>query len=453
MGRLFGTDGVRGVANRELTPELAFQLGRAAGASLLRRRGGSPGRPRVLVGRDTRASGPMLEAALVAGFNSAGVDCLSAGVVPTPGVAYLVRSKNFDAGAVISASHNPVADNGIKFFSSSGYKFSDEEESEIERLVTELQQGRDALPRPTGGEVGSSGAAPSLAGEYAEYLKGRFDLDLSGMRIVLDCANGAASALAPDLFRSLGAEVIALHVEPNGVNINVECGSTHPRVLQEAVVKAKADAGFTFDGDADRVLAVDGEGGLLDGDHILVALALDSARRGALPRGRIAVTAYSNMGLRVALAGEGIGVVETPAGDRFVLEAMRREGLGLGGEQSGHVILLEHQTTGDGMLTALALLDVARRSGQTLSALRALMRPFPQVLENVRVQRKEAWKENARVLEAIARGEQALGERGRLFVRASGTEPLVRIMGEGENEEQVRRVVAAVAEVVRAELG
>ncbi len=453
MGRLFGTDGVRGVANRELTPELAFQLGRAAGALLLRRRDGSPGRPKVLVGRDTRASGPMLEAALVSGFNSAGVDCFSAGVVPTPGVAYLVRSRGFEAGAVISASHNPVVDNGIKFFASSGYKFSDEEENEIERLVDELRQGRDALPRPTGGEVGTSSPALSLAGEYAAYLKGRFGLDLSGMRIVLDCANGAASALAPELFRSLGAEVIALHTEPDGVNINVECGSTHPRVLQEAVVREKADAGFTFDGDADRVLAVDGEGGLLDGDHILVALAVEKARRGALPQGRIAVTAYSNMGLRVALASEGIGVVETPAGDRFVLEAMRREGLSLGGEQSGHVILLEHQTTGDGMLTALALLDAARRSGAPLSALRALMRPFPQVLENVRVQRKEAWKENARVLEAIARGEEALGERGRLFVRASGTEPLVRIMGEGENEEQVRRVVAAVAEVIRAELG
>lgn len=453
MGKLFGTDGVRGVANRQLTPELAFQLGRAVGASLLSRGGGSPKRPKVLVGRDTRASGPMLEGALTAGFNSVGVDCLCAGVVPTPGVAYLVRSGNFDAGAVISASHNPVVDNGIKFFSSSGYKFADEEEGEVERLVFELQQGCDTLPRPTGGEVGSSGPAPSLAREYMAYLQSRFDLDLSGMRIVLDCANGAASALAPELFRALGAEVVALHAQPDGVNINVGCGSTHPRVLQEAVVREKADAGFTFDGDADRVLAVDGEGGLLDGDHILVALALDAARRGALPGGRIAVTAYSNMGLRVALAEKGIGVVETPAGDRFVLEAMRREGLGLGGEQSGHVIVLEHQTTGDGMLTALALLAAARRGGVSITALRALMRPFPQILENVPVQRKEAWNENARVREAIAQGQEALGGKGRLFVRASGTEPLVRIMGEGENEEQVRRVVAAVAEVVRAELG
>lgn len=453
MGSLFGTDGVRGVANQELTPELAFYLGRAAGASLLK---GSPDageRPRLIVGRDTRASGPMLEAALTAGANSVGVDCFSVGVVPTPGVAYLVRSGRFDAGAMISASHNPVADNGIKFFAASGYKLSDDEEAEIERLVTELRSGRDTLPRPTGGAVGGGEAAPSLAQEYAAHLKGCFDLDLSGMKIVLDCGNGAASALAPALFRGLGAEVIALHAEPNGVNINVECGSTHPHVLQEAVVREKADAGLTFDGDADRVLAVDEGGGLLDGDHILAALAIDRARRGALPNEQIAVTTYSNMGLRAALEREGIGVVETPAGDRYVLEAMRREGLTLGGEQSGHVILLAHATTGDGILTGLALLDTARRQGVPLSALRSLMRPFPQILENVRVRRKEAWKENPRVLEAIARGKEALGEKGRLFVRASGTEPLIRIMGEGESDAKVRRVVDAVAGVVRAELG
>lgn len=453
MGTLFGTDGVRGVANQELTPELAFYLGRAAGASLLARRPAGSGRAKVVIGRDTRASGPMLEAALTAGFNSAGVDCFSAGVVPTPGVAYLVRSAGFDAGAVISASHNPVADNGIKLFAASGYKLSDDEEEVIERLVADLREGRDALPRPTGGDVGRNEALPALAGRYEAYLKDRFNLDLSGMRIVLDCANGAAFALAPALFRSLGAEVIALHTEPNGENINVECGSTHPRVLQEAVVRAKADAGLTFDGDADRVLAVDEEGALLDGDHILAALAIELARRGRLAHGKIAVTTYSNMGLRIALEREGIGVIETAAGDRYVLEAMRRDGLALGGEQSGHIILMEHATTGDGLLTALALLETAKRRGVPLSVLRALMRPFPQVLENVRVRRKEAWNQSARVLEAISRGQEVLGRRGRLFVRASGTEPMIRVMGEGENEEQVRQVVASIVEVVKAELG
>src|SRR5690606_38013108 len=300
---------------------------------------------RLLIGRDTRASGPMLEAALAAGANSAGVDCDLAGVLPTPGVAYLTRAKGYDGGVVISASHNPVEDNGIKFFSAGGFKLSDDEEAAIERAVHEILKGNDDLARPTGAGVGTQRQAGDAAEEYIAFLTGQFPLDLSGLRIAVDCGNGAASRIAPEVLRRLGAEVTVYHAEPNGVNINVGCGSTHPAVICQAVKETGADLGFTYDGDADRMLAVDERGQLVDGDHILAILASDMMERGVLRNRKIAATPYSNLGLRLALEAIGASVVETAAGDRHVLEAMRKLDLVLGGEQSGHIILLERNTT------------------------------------------------------------------------------------------------------------
>lgn len=454
MQRLFGTDGVRGVANIDLTPELSFALGRAAGAVLASRNPiNDGGRPRLLIGRDTRASGPMLEAALAAGANSVGVDCDLGGVLPTPAVAFLARAKGYDAAVVISASHNPVEDNGIKFFSSGGFKLSDDEEAEIEKAVEAVRGGDDRLPRPTGAQVGSQREATRLAGEYVDFLCRAFPLDLSGVTIAVDCANGAASKIAPAVLKRLGADVVVLNAEPNGANINVECGSTHPHVIAEAVESGKATIGFAFDGDADRLQAVDEGGRVIDGDHILAILASDMMERGTLKNAKIAATTYSNLGLKIALEALGASVVETPAGDRYVLEAMRREDLVLGGEQSGHIILLEHNTTGDGLLTGLALLDVLVRSGKSLRELAQVMKALPQVLENVRVSDKTAINGNEAIRRAIAQAQAALGTNGRIFVRASGTEPVIRVMGEGQDERVVRQVVTQVVEAIQAELG
>lgn len=451
MAGLFGTDGVRGVANAELTPELSTALGRAAGEFLTSKK--ASGRPRLLVGCDTRRSSPMLQAALVAGANSVGIDSVLAGVLPTPGVAYLTRTGAFDAGVMISASHNPVEDNGIKFFSQDGYKLTDDEERSIEHQVRRLLDGVDELPRPVGADVGSQQEAPDLAEGYAEFLVQRFPIDLSGCKLVIDCGHGAASFVAPRLFRRLGAEVVALNTEPDGLNINVNCGSTHPEVVQNAVVTHKADAGLTFDGDADRVLGVDESGALVDGDHMLAALGIAKLKKEALPGRALAATQYSNGGLRVALEAHGGRVVQTAAGDRYVLEAMRNEGLVLGGEQSGHVILLEHNTTGDGLLTGLALLSAARDEGVPLSSLRSLMSPLPQILLNVRVREKSGWEASEQIAAAVRNGEEGLGEHGRIFVRASGTEPVIRVMGEGSDSDVVKRVVESVAEVIKRELG
>lgn len=449
--RLFGTDGVRGVANADLTPELSFALGRAAGAVLVQRTGKE--RPRLLIGRDTRASGPMLEAALAAGANSAGVDCDLAGVLPTPGVAYLTRAKGYDGGVVISASHNPVEDNGIKFFSAGGFKLSDDEEAAIERAVHEILKGNDDLARPTGAGVGTQRQAGDAAEEYIAFLTGQFPLDLSGLRIAVDCGNGAASRIAPEVLRRLGAEVTVYHAEPNGVNINVGCGSTHPAVICQAVKETGADLGFTYDGDADRMLAVDERGQLVDGDHILAILASDMMERGVLRNRKIAATPYSNLGLRLALEAIGASVVETAAGDRHVLEAMRKLDLVLGGEQSGHIILLERNTTGDGLLAGLALLDVLKRRRVPLSTLAGVMKRYPQILEAVRVADKEAFRGNQAIQEEVRAAEAAIGGRGRIFVRPSGTEPVIRVMAEGEDEAAVRAAVQRVVDVIRRELG
>lgn len=453
MGRLFGTDGVRGVANRELTPELAFRLGRAGAAVLARHTLKAKGvRPRVLIGRDTRLSGTMLEGALQAGLASVGADAVLAGVLPTPGVAYLVRRLGMDAGVMVSASHNPVADNGIKFFRSDGYKLPDELEDEIEGLLGG-ESGDDELPRPVGDGVGRAVLEPRADEAYLTYLAETVPGSLAGLKVVVDCAFGAAYRVAPAVFVRLGAEVVALNAEPDGSRINVRCGSTHPEGLRRAVGERRADLGVAFDGDADRVIAVDERGELVDGDHLLAIAGLERLKAGTLPENRIAATVYSNLGLVEAFRRAGGDVTITKAGDRYVLEAMREEGLILGGEQSGHIIFLEHNTTGDGVLTALQLAAILKRTGQRLSQAAAVMRTFPQLLLNVKVTDKERLKESDRVKDALSAAEGLLGEDGRIFVRPSGTEPLVRVLGEGPEQEVVRQAVEMVAAAVAEDLG
>lgn len=447
MGALFGTDGVRGVANRELTAELAFRLGRA-GAYVLNRHGT---RPRIIIGKDTRISGDMLEAALMAGILSVGGDCVRAGVIPTPGLAYLVRTMGCCAGAMISASHNPVPDNGIKFFAGDGFKLPDAAEEEIESLVLDE---RFPFPRPVGGEIGRMAVDGDCAERYLVFLEEQAGaLNLTGLKLVIDCANGAASHIAPRLFAELGAEVRTIYGEPDGININDGCGSTNTGPLQRAVPDLEADLGLAFDGDADRLIAVDERGSVVDGDQAIVICGLSRKRQGALPGDRVVVSVMSNLGLREAFRNCGIEVLETRVGDRYILEEMRKSQAVLGGEQSGHIIFLDRTTTGDGLLTALELLKVVREAGQPLSGLASQMTRFPQVLVNVPVQNKQALNGHPVIAEAVRGAEQRLAGRGRILVRPSGTEPLVRVMGEGPREDELLEVVSALSEVVRAQLG
>ncbi|HAA90084.1 MAG: Phosphoglucosamine mutase [Thermoanaerobacterales bacterium 50_218] len=446
MGVLFGTDGVRGIANDQLTPELAFRLGKA-GAYLLGRSGE---RCRIVIGRDTRISGDMLEAALIAGICSVGGDCLKAGVIPTPGLSYLTRAFGCSAGIMVSASHNPVADNGIKFFGSDGFKLPEEAEEKIEELV--LNDSFN-FPKPVGAEVGRVYEALEGLDSYLEFLKERVRVDLRGLRLVVDCANGAASRIAPLLFSELGAEITVIHGEPDGLNINKECGSTQPQSLQKAVVELGADLGLAFDGDADRLIAVDEKGNIVDGDQIIVICGIARKRAGLLPGNRVVVTVMSNLGLKEALQQEGIEVRETKVGDRYILEEMLRSGAVLGGEQSGHIIFLDQTTTGDGLLTALELLKVFREAQQPLSVLAAQMRRFPQVLVNVRVRDKKGFQDDPEVAEVVKCAAERLGERGRILVRPSGTEPVVRVMAEGPVEDQLKEVVAEIAAVIEKKWG
>ncbi len=455
MGEMFGTDGVRGVANQDLTPELAFQLGRAGAHALAHQRGGGSTKAKVVIGRDTRVSGQMLEAAMVAGLTSAGADVIRLGIVPTPAVAYLTRRLGADAGVMISASHNPVPDNGIKFFTSDGFKLPDEVEDEIESLVVAMADRSpksDGLPRPTGLAVGKVTDYAQATEDYVKKLMGTVQETLQGLRVVVDCANGAAFRAAPKVLTRLGAEVVAINTGSTGSDINVECGSTYPEVVQAAVREHRADVGIAHDGDADRVIAVDENGKIVNGDGIMAICALDMIDRGQLAKSTIAATVYSNLGLKAALEAEGGSVVVTKNGDRYVLEAMREHGLDLGGEQSGHIIFLRHNTTGDGILTAIQLLAVMSRTGQPLSALAEKMRPFPQVLQNVKVTDK-AWETKPAVQAALAEAEAKLGSSGRIFVRASGTEPLIRVMGEAPDSQVVDQAVALVVNAVRDELG
>lgn len=453
---LFGTDGVRGVANVELTPELAFRLGRA-GAAVLAGAGPGAERKHVIVGRDTRRSGSLLQSALAAGIASAGLDVQLVGVVPTPGVAYLTRSTKAAFGVMISASHNPPEDNGIKFFSGDGFKLEDDEEARIEELILNGKgfavDADDGLPRPSAGQVGEVVGAEHLVERYTAYLEQVAGVRLDGMRIVVDCANGAAVPVAPVVLRRLGAEVIALCDETDGLNINVGCGSTNPEALQKAVAEHGADVGIAHDGDADRVIMVDEQGRLVDGDVILAVCGLHLHRRGRLAGGAVAATVYSNLGLKLALEQGGARMVETPPGDRYVLQAMRSHGLVLGGEQSGHIIFLEYNTTGDGVLSALQVLRVMREEGKPLSELARRLTPVPQLLVNVPVRDKSLFSANGAIGAAIDAARAELGDSGRLFVRPSGTEPLIRVMGESTDEAKLREVVHRVADLIKAELG
>ncbi|ABB14038.1 phosphoglucosamine mutase [Carboxydothermus hydrogenoformans] len=440
MGKLFGTDGVRGVANRDLTPELAYKLGRAA-AYVLKKKYNGQG---IVVGKDTRISGDMLETALAAGILSVGLNVLRVGVMPTPAIAYLTRELKATAGAVISASHNPMEDNGIKFFSGSGFKLPDEVEEEIEKYVL----GEKEIPiRPIGAEIGRVREISDAVLLYKSFAKNTVELPFSGLRVVVDCANGAASYVAPKIYEELGAEVIPIFNTPDGTNINANCGSTHPEALMRAVVEEGAHLGLAHDGDADRVLAVDEKGNLVDGDQIMVIIGKYLKKKGLLKNNRIVVTVMSNLGLKKAFAREGIEVLETKVGDRYVLEEMLKNGAIIGGEQSGHIILLDHNTTGDGIITALQLMQVIVAEGKKLSELAQEMPKFPQVLKNVRVLDKEKIMASEELAKAIARGEKKLGE-GRILVRPSGTEPLIRVMAEGADAKLTEEVVDEIIAVI-----
>ncbi len=446
MGKYFGTDGVRGVANTELTPELAFKIGRCGGYVLTKQ---AAHKPKVVIGMDTRISGEMLEASLVAGLLSIGADVVRLGVLSTPGVAYLTRKLNADAGVMISASHNPVEDNGIKFFGGDGFKLSDDTELEIEALMDAVH---DELPRPTAGGLGRVSEQPDAKFAYTDFLKQTIRHSFKGLRIVMDCANGAAYELAPRLFRELGAEVIAIGAEPDGLNINKQCGSTHPEALQAEVVKHGAHLGLSFDGDADRLIAIDENGEEVDGDYLLCIIGTSMMRQGRLKRNTIVTTVMSNIGFFKAAEQIGIITARTAVGDRYVMEEMRKGGYNLGGEQSGHVIFLDYITTGDGMLSALQLVDTLVEERKPLSQLKTLMRKYPQVLVNVRVADKSKLKGNAAVEAAIRHVEEQLGDNGRVLVRPSGTESLVRVMAEGPDKAQVEDYVRTIAKVVEEQL-
>jgi len=449
MKKLFGTDGVRGVANvYPMTSEMAMQIGRAA--AYMFKNGNR--RHRIVIGKDTRLSGYMIENALVAGICSMGVDVLQVGPLPTPGIAYITSSMRADAGVVISASHNPFQDNGIKFFFKDGFKLPDEIELKIEKLI--FSEKIDSL-RPVATEVGKAYRIDDAVGRYVVFLKSTFpkDLDLSGMKIVLDCANGAGYKVAPAVLEELGAEVIPLGVKPNGTNINAGCGSLHPEVMSEAVKANRADLGIALDGDADRVIFVDEFGNSVDGDQIMAICATDMIRHKKLRKNTLVATVMSNMGLDIAMRKAGGKVIKTAVGDRYVVEEMVKGGYNLGGEQSGHMIFLDHNTTGDGMLSALQLLAIIRRSGRSLSELAEVMIPLPQVLVNVRVAEKKDVMEIPAVAGLIRGLEEKLGQDGRILIRYSGTEPLLRIMLEGQDKYQITGWAKDIAEAVEKSMG
>jgi phosphoglucosamine mutase len=445
VGRLFGTDGVRGVANADLTPELALRLATAAAIELT---GGerSGGRPVAVVGRDPRASGELLEAAVTAGLASAGMDVRRLGVLPTPAVAYLTIALGADVGVVISASHNPMPDNGIKFFDNAGYKLADPVEDAVE---ARLAASGPAPGRPTGAGVGRISDEPAAVDRYVGHLMDTLPCRLDGLTVVVDCANGAASLVAPAALRAAGATVHAIAAEPDGYNINEGCGSTHPEPLADAVRGIGADVGIAHDGDADRCIAVDAEGREVDGDAILAICAVDRHQRGVLAGNAVATTVMTNLGFHRAMRDAGIEVVQTPVGDRYVLAALQEHRLVLGGEQSGHLVFLEYATTGDGILTALQLLGRMAGTGQPLAKLAAVMTRMPQALVNRRVADREAAMGSERLADAVREAEAALGGDGRVLVRPSGTEPVVRVMVEAPTAQTAQDWAARIAATLR----
>lgn len=445
MNRLFGTDGVRGVANTELSPLLALQLGTAAAHVIVESRQNA----RILIGRDPRISGDVLESAMVAGVCSQGLDAVLVGVISTPGVAYLTMSTGASAGVVISASHNPVEDNGIKFFGPDGYKLDDAVEAAIEANVPTFAE----LPRAVGAGVGRMFRRHETAWEYAEHVKSAASCRLEGMKVVMDCANGAASELAPQVLSDVGAEVESINCNPNGVNINKDCGSLYPSALKEKVVATGADVGLAFDGDADRVIFIDERGEIVDGDHVMAIYGLRQARMGDLPGNLVVGTVMSNIGLEIALAKENVKLARASVGDRYVSDEMRRSGAIVGGEKSGHVILSRHTTTGDGMITALQILSIMADTGRTLSELASEMEEFPQVLINVPVRDRNGWESVPEIMSAISSVEEELAGRGRVLVRPSGTERLIRIMAEGPDQDELDRLAGSIVDAVKSKLG
>ncbi|MFW8682575.1 phosphoglucosamine mutase [Streptococcus pyogenes] len=448
MGKYFGTDGVRGEANVELTPELAFQLGRFGGYVLSQH---ETERPKVFVARDTRISGEMLESALIAGLLSVGIEVYKLGVLATPGVSYLVRTEKASAGVMISASHNPALDNGIKFFGNDGFKLADDQELEIGAL---LDAPEDTLPRPSAEGLGTLVDYPEGLRKYEKFLV-TTGTDLSGMTVALDTANGAASVSARDVFLDLNAEIAVIGEKPNGLNINDGVGSTHPEQLQELVKETGADLGLAFDGDSDRLIAVDETGEIVDGDRIMFIIGKYLSEKGLLAHNTIVTTVMSNLGFHKALDKQGINKAITAVGDRYVVEEMRSSGYNLGGEQSGHVIIMDYNTTGDGQLTAIQLAKVMKETGKSLSELAAEVTIYPQKLVNIRVENsmKERAMEVPAIANIIAKMEDEMAGNGRILVRPSGTEPLLRVMAEAPTDAEVDYYVDTIADVVRTEIG
>lgn len=448
MGNLFGTDGVRGIANKELTVDLAYKLGQA-GAYVLTKE--NHHKATILIGRDTRLSGEMLTAAMVAGICSVGADTVSVGVVPTPAVSYLTREYGADAGVVISASHNPVEYNGIKFFNKDGYKLSDALEDEIEAL---LANDNKDIQLPIGTDIGRVVYRTECIYDYIRYAKRQIKTNLEGLKVVIDCANGASYVSAPEALRQLGAEVIIIHNEPDGTNINKKCGSTHMKDLQQYVKQVEAHIGLAFDGDADRCLAVDEKGNIVDGDQIMAICGLYMKEQGLLKKQTVVATVMSNLGFFLMGKEKGLNIKQTKVGDRYVLEKMLEEGYNLGGEQSGHIIFLDENTTGDGLLTALHLLEVMKVTGKSLSELASVMEVLPQVLVNAKVrnEKKDDYKTDEVIVNAITTLEKKFSGNGRVLIRPSGTEPLVRVMIEGKNQEELLEDATRLAKLMEARL-
>ena len=448
MGKLFGTDGVRGIANTELDGKLAYDLGRA-GAYVLTKE--TDHTPRILVGMDTRMSGDMLEAALTAGICSVGALAIHAGIVPTPAVAYLVRKYKLDAGIVISASHNPVEYNGIKFFNNEGYKLRDELEEMIEDIIL---GNSDVLPTPTGSAIGTKTVAEDALDDYIEFLSSTTSANFKGIKVAIDCANGASYKAAPIALLNLGANLCIIHNEPDGNNINLDCGSTHMESLKELVRTNGADIGFAFDGDADRCLAVDENGELIDGDKILAICGLYLKEKNRLPGNTVVGTVMSNMGLSVMAEKNGLKIEQAGVGDRYVIEKMLAGGYSLGGEQSGHIIFHDYNTTGDGVITAIQILTVLKERGCKASELAKIMDIYPQVLVNAKIKNeyKKTYMENDEVREAVQALEKKFEGEGRVLIRPSGTEPLVRVMIEGKDIVQMQKDAEALAEIIEKNL-
>lgn len=449
MGKLFGTDGIRGIANSELTGKLAYDVGRAGAYVLTKEK---KRQPKIIVARDTRISGSMLEAALVGGICSVGANVISVGVVPTPAISYLTKKLNADAGVMISASHNPLEYNGIKFFNREGYKLSDELEKEIENIILS-QSG--AGPLPTGEDVGTWESDHSLVDLYVDHVCSTIPGDLKDIKVLIDCANGAAFEVAPIALERLGADVEVIHHKPNGININKLCGSTHMEDLMSQVVGRGVSAGIAFDGDADRCLAVDENGDFIDGDQIIAICGLDMKQGGRLNKDTIVTTVMSNLGLNMMAAKEDIQIEQTRVGDRYVLEKMLKEGYNIGGEQSGHVIFLDHNTTGDGLITAIQLLYIMKKTGKPLSELAKVMDVMPQVLVNaiVKNEHKHDYIEDLEIKKEIKKLEARFGAEGRVLIRPSGTEPLVRVMIEGNDCDELQKYATQLANLIEQRLG